>query len=381
VHWFDIGMMIALLLSGVWGYLRGLVRAILSLIGLAAASVLAVRGYPDVAELFTPLIATLWVRQAVGFALIFLAVVAVAMVCGILLRFALRAAGLSLMDRLLGGLFGLAKVILVASILLMMATRFFPSVRAQLEADSVLAPFLFRNAEFLAAFLKSMTLSSSNCSGRYANPLGNPEALGLVCHTSLSRQVLPEGLAHLLIRLDQALHTCGCFLLHEILHAHQDYTSRQGIDVGNVRDWMSGRILLEASNDSRHGSIAIHLAEEIVVAQTNIVTLLGLVPADFLDDIFHVDRGRLLGVLFQEILNGTKITGKIFPIIQLILGDLRTDFEGNAIAIEARRANLIRDTVNIETIFFFRLVLGFEGVDARGQPLRGELMKKLLSEV
>jgi membrane protein required for colicin V production len=157
VHWFDIGMMIALLLSGVWGYLRGLVRAILSLIGLAAASVLAVRGYPDVAELLTPLIATLWVRQAIGFALIFLAVVAVAMVCGILLRFALRAAGLSLMDRLLGGLFGLAKVILVASVLLMMGDRFFPSVRTQLEANppSVLAPLLFRNAEFLKAFLEN----------------------------------------------------------------------------------------------------------------------------------------------------------------------------------------------------------------------------------
>jgi len=154
VHWFDIGITIALILSGVWGCLRGLVRAMLSLIGLAAASVLAVRGYPAIAQRLAPFIATLWVQQAIGFALIFLAVMAVAMVCSALLRFALRAAGLSLMDRLLGGLFGLAKVILVASILLMMAHKFFPSVRAQLEADSALAPFLFRNAEFLAAFLE-----------------------------------------------------------------------------------------------------------------------------------------------------------------------------------------------------------------------------------
>src|SRR5262252_5799213 len=154
VHWFDIGMTIALILSGVWGCLRGLVRAVLSLIGLAAASVLAIRGYPDVAQRLTPLSATLWVRQAIGFALIFLAVMAVAMVCSVLLRFALCAAGLSLMDRLLGGLFGLAKVILVASVLLMMANKFSPSVRAQLEADSTLAPFLFRNADFLATFLE-----------------------------------------------------------------------------------------------------------------------------------------------------------------------------------------------------------------------------------
>lgn len=154
VHWFDISMTIALILSGVWGCLRGLVRAMLSLLGWAVASVLAVHGYPDIAPRLAPLIATLWVRQAISFALIFLAVMAVAMVCSALLRFALRAAGLSLMDRLLGGLFGLAKVILVASVLLMMVHKFSPSVRVQLEADSALAPFLFRNAAFLAAFLE-----------------------------------------------------------------------------------------------------------------------------------------------------------------------------------------------------------------------------------
>jgi membrane protein required for colicin V production len=149
-----MSLTIALILSGAWGCLRGLVRALLSLLGLAAAAILAVRGYPDVAQRLAPLIATPWIQQAVGFALIFLAVMAVAMICSALLRFVLQAAGLSLLDRLLGGLFGLAKVILVVSVLLMMANKFFPSVRAQLEADSTLAPFLFRSAEFLAAFLE-----------------------------------------------------------------------------------------------------------------------------------------------------------------------------------------------------------------------------------
>jgi uncharacterized membrane protein required for colicin V production len=77
----------------------------------------------------------------------------IAMVGSLLLRFALRAAGLSLMDRLLGGLFGLARIVLVAAVLLMIVNKFFPSARAQLEAESALAPFLFRTAEFLEAFL------------------------------------------------------------------------------------------------------------------------------------------------------------------------------------------------------------------------------------
>jgi membrane protein required for colicin V production len=154
VHWFDMSLTIALILSGAWGCLRGLVRALLSLLGLVAATILAVRGYADIAQRLAPFIATPWVQQAVGFALIFLAVMAVAMLCSALLRFALQAAGLSLLDRLLGGFFGLAKVILVVSVLLMMANTFFPSVRAQLEADSTLAPFLFRSADLLAAFLE-----------------------------------------------------------------------------------------------------------------------------------------------------------------------------------------------------------------------------------
>ena len=152
VHWFDIGIIIALILSGVWGCLRGLVRAMLSLIGLAAASVLAVHGYPDIAQRLAPLIATPWVQQAIGFTLIFLAVMAVAMVCSACCALPLHAAGLSLMDRLLGGLFGLAKVILVASVLLMMTNKF-SHLCGRNWRQTLLAPFLLRNAEFLAAFL------------------------------------------------------------------------------------------------------------------------------------------------------------------------------------------------------------------------------------
>jgi uncharacterized membrane protein required for colicin V production len=58
------------------------------------------------------------------------------------------------MDRLLGGLFGLATVVLVVSVLLIMANKFAPSMRAQLEAESTLAPYLFHSSEVLAAFLE-----------------------------------------------------------------------------------------------------------------------------------------------------------------------------------------------------------------------------------
>jgi len=154
MHWFDITVIIALILSGVWSFCRGLIRELVSLLGLVAAAVLAVRGYPAVADVLTPFIAVEWVRQAIGFALIFLVVMAVAMICSTLLRLVIRTVGLSVLDRLLGGLFGLAKVVLVVSVLLMMASKFFPPETAQSTAESVLAPLLFRSAAFLETFLE-----------------------------------------------------------------------------------------------------------------------------------------------------------------------------------------------------------------------------------
>jgi uncharacterized membrane protein required for colicin V production len=79
------------------------------------------------------------------------------MLCSTLLRLVIRTVGLSLLDRLLGGLFGLAKVVLVVSVLLIMASKFFPPETARLAAESVLAPLLFRSAALLAPFLEQHT--------------------------------------------------------------------------------------------------------------------------------------------------------------------------------------------------------------------------------
>lgn len=152
-NWFDMALTIALILSAVWGWLRGLARVTLTLVAWLVPSVFAVHGYPEIAQRLTPLIESPWSRQAAGFALTFLAVLVITLVCSALVRLGFAAASLSLMDRLLGGLFGLTGAVLLASLLLMMAGRFLPSARAQLEARSALAPLVFRSADALAALL------------------------------------------------------------------------------------------------------------------------------------------------------------------------------------------------------------------------------------
>ncbi len=153
MHWFDIGLTIALILSGIWSCFRGFVRELLSLVGLAVASVLAVRGAPVLAQALGTLITTAWVRHAISFALIFLAVMIVAMLCIKLVRLVFTAVGLTPLDRLLGGVFGLAKVLLIVLVGLMMADKYVPTLRPQLEASSVLAPWLYQHVAWLATWL------------------------------------------------------------------------------------------------------------------------------------------------------------------------------------------------------------------------------------
>jgi len=157
MHWFDMSVAIALILSGVWGLYRGLIGALLALLGLVVAAVLSIRGYHYGADILAPFIGAAWVRQAMSFALIFLAVMIVARVCSTLLRRIIHTVGLSLLDRLLGGLLGLVKIVLLASVLLLMASKWFPPVTAQLAAESALAPLLLRSAALLAPFIEPYT--------------------------------------------------------------------------------------------------------------------------------------------------------------------------------------------------------------------------------
>jgi membrane protein required for colicin V production len=153
MHWFDIGVGIALLIGGVWSLFRGLTREVLSILGIITAFVLSFQGYPYIAEHLESLITQDWLRQAIGFGLIFLATVVFYVLFAKLLHRLVKAAGLSLLDRVLGGFFGLIKVSLVVSALLLITAQFFPMFATRLATESRLAPTFFRGAKLLSTLL------------------------------------------------------------------------------------------------------------------------------------------------------------------------------------------------------------------------------------
>jgi membrane protein required for colicin V production len=153
MHWFDLGVGIALFVGGVWSLFRGLTREVLSILGIVTAFLLSARGYPYVARALETLIAQAWLRQTVGFMLIFLSTMVLYVIFARLLQRLVKAAGLSLPDRLLGGLFGLIKVAVIITALCLVTAQFFPAFATQLAHEATLAPAFFRAADLLSTLL------------------------------------------------------------------------------------------------------------------------------------------------------------------------------------------------------------------------------------
>jgi membrane protein required for colicin V production len=120
--WVLMGALLASMLLGFW---RGLVYEVLSLIGWVAAFVVAQWLAPDVA-VWLPMIqgAPQSIQYAVAFAVVFVLTVFVAGFVSWLIKKLVETVGLRPVDRTLGGIFGLARgvVLLLALTVLLQLT-------------------------------------------------------------------------------------------------------------------------------------------------------------------------------------------------------------------------------------------------------------------
>jgi len=119
--WFDYGLLAVLALSALIGIWRGLVREVVSLAGWIAAAVVAMLYAGEVAALLPATFATPPIRTLIGFAALFLAVLVTASIGGLIAAKLMRAVGLGVADRTLGGVFGIARGALILVILVLAA--------------------------------------------------------------------------------------------------------------------------------------------------------------------------------------------------------------------------------------------------------------------
>jgi membrane protein required for colicin V production len=159
--WTILGVIV---LSVVMAIAEGFFHQAFGLAGLVVGYLLAAWQYRRLAEWFSPQLKSPWLAEIAAFVTIFLAVVIVAGIAGRITRWVMKEAGLSLFDRVLGGLLGLLKGTLFIAVILMGMTAFTPT--SKLLEGSQLASY------FLVVGRAAIWLAPSQLRGKFYEGLG-----------------------------------------------------------------------------------------------------------------------------------------------------------------------------------------------------------------
>ena len=119
--------------------IEGFFHEAFALAGLVVGYLLAAWQYHRLADWFAPHLKSPWLGEIAGFLIIFFAVLIVAGLAGRIARWAMKKAGLSAIDRVLGAVLGLLRGGLVVAILLTAMAAFAPA--AKWLDGSELAPY------------------------------------------------------------------------------------------------------------------------------------------------------------------------------------------------------------------------------------------------
>ena len=119
--------------------LEGFFHEAFKMAGLVVGYLLAAWQYHRLADWFAPHLKSPWIGEMIAFLIIFFAVLIVAGFAGRIARWVMKKAGLSTIDRVLGGVLGLLRGVLVVAIVLTAVAAFEPA--AQWLEPSELAPY------------------------------------------------------------------------------------------------------------------------------------------------------------------------------------------------------------------------------------------------
>lgn len=132
-------ILLVLLVSVVQAASSGFFQEIFGIAGLVFGYLIAAWQYRHLADHFAAYITSRWLGEIVAFLAIFLGAMVLAGVLGKIVRWAMKEAGLSVIDRFLGGILGLVRGCLLVSIVLVGMTAFTPTSRWL--QNSSLAPY------------------------------------------------------------------------------------------------------------------------------------------------------------------------------------------------------------------------------------------------
>ncbi|MEO8740361.1 MAG: CvpA family protein [Casimicrobiaceae bacterium] len=171
---FDLVVVAVVALSGLFGFARGFVRVVMSLLALVFAIILAIQLAVPIGSRLPDFAETPATRYIVAFALIAIVVLIVGALLGWMLFRLVRAIGLGFLDRLLGGIVGVARgvVFVVIGVVVAGATSL---PRELWWQNALLAPPLVAAALALRPWLPSLWAQQLDY-GKSLPPVRKPAA-------------------------------------------------------------------------------------------------------------------------------------------------------------------------------------------------------------
>ena len=161
LNWIDWAIIAVLSASTVLSLWRGFAREALSLAGWVAAFILSNLYADRRAALSADLIDNDSARYVAAFAVLFVGVLLFFNLLGFLVKQLIRLTGLSLLDRLLGTVFGFARGVIVLLVVIFIARQMLPPDSQQTLGQSQLAPHLEMLMQWTQSMFGKITIDSA----------------------------------------------------------------------------------------------------------------------------------------------------------------------------------------------------------------------------
>ncbi len=150
MSWLDFLFAILICASVASGFAKGFIRIGIGFMAALIGIVLASWFYGTAAGWLIPYVGSPGAANFLGFLIVFAAVLAVGALVSLILTRIFKLVGLSWVDRLLGGIFGFVRGVLVSVVLLMIMLAFAPAKTHNAVVHSYSAPYVLESAQILS---------------------------------------------------------------------------------------------------------------------------------------------------------------------------------------------------------------------------------------
>lgn len=151
MNWLDIVLAIILVASVAAGFAKGLARTVVGFVACIAGLLFGLWFHGTAGAFLIPYVSSRGIANCIGFFLVFFGAMLLGALLGRLLAMMFKWAGLSWLDRLLGGAFGLVRGALVSAVIVMALLAFTSTPPPASVVGSRLAPYVMDVARVMAA--------------------------------------------------------------------------------------------------------------------------------------------------------------------------------------------------------------------------------------